>query len=56
VERIEDVVAEPGDPASRADQGGPGRRLVIEERITELLDIEALLADANADAPASPAP
>jgi two-component system chemotaxis sensor kinase CheA len=48
VERIEDVVSEPGEPSSRAGQEGAGRRLVIEERVTELLDIEAVLANADA--------
>jgi two-component system chemotaxis sensor kinase CheA len=46
VERIEDVVAEPGDPSEPTDRGVE-TRLVIEQRVTELLDVEAVLATAD---------
>lgn len=47
VERIEDVVAEPLRASSDDRDGGPSRRLVIDETVTELIDIEALVGDAE---------
>ena len=51
VERIDDVVAEPSAPAQPSSRRGVIRRLVIDDRVTELLDIEALVAHARAGAP-----
>jgi two-component system chemotaxis sensor kinase CheA len=52
VERIADVVAEPSAHAQPSSRRGVIRRLVIDDRVTELLDIEALAADARAGVPA----
>jgi two-component system chemotaxis sensor kinase CheA len=48
VERIEDVVVERLEPSSRSRQRGAARRLVVDDRVTELIDVEALVADAEA--------
>ena len=50
VERIDDVVTEPPLLAQPPGRRGVLRRLVIEDRVTELLDIDALVADAYAGA------
>jgi two-component system chemotaxis sensor kinase CheA len=52
VDRIDDVVAEPAVPAQPSSRHGVIRRLVIDDRVTELLDIDALVARARAGAPA----
>ena len=51
VERINDVVAEPSALAQPSSRRGVIRRLVIDDRVTELLDIDALVAHARAGAP-----
>ena len=51
VERIHDVVPEPSAPAQPSSRRGVIRRLVIDDRVTELLDVEALVAHARAGAP-----
>ena len=43
VERIDDVVVEPPRPPSADHQGDRARRLVIDDTVTELIDIEALV-------------
>jgi two-component system chemotaxis sensor kinase CheA len=50
VERIDDVVSEPSVPAQPSSRQGVVRRLVIDDRVTELLDVEALVAHARAGA------
>ena len=52
VDRIDDVVAEPSVPAQPSSRRGVIRRLVIDDRVTELLDIDALVARARAGEPA----
>jgi two-component system, chemotaxis family, sensor kinase CheA len=51
VERIDDVVIEPPALAQPRGRRGVLRRLVIDDHVTELLDVEALVADAHAGAP-----
>jgi two-component system chemotaxis sensor kinase CheA len=43
VKSIEDVVPEPAEPAQPSSVPGVARRLVIDDRLTELLDLEALV-------------
>ncbi len=47
VERIEDIVPEPDIPAQPPTRRGVLASLVVAERITDLLDLEALIADAG---------
>ena len=51
VERIDDVVAVPSVPSQPSSRRGVIRRLVIDDRVTELLDIDALVARARAGVP-----
>ena len=50
VARIEDVAARPEQPAQPGTRRGVGARVVVEDRVTEVLDIEALVADARLEA------
>ena len=43
VQSVEDVVPEPPAPAQPCSRPGVARRLVIDDRVTELLDLEALV-------------
>lgn len=45
VDSIEDVVPEPSTPVQPSNRRGVSSRLVIDDRVTELIDIEMLVAD-----------
>lgn len=47
VDRIEDVVGEPATPRQPASRRGVTACLVVEDRVTELVDVEALVAEAG---------
>lgn len=47
VQRIDDVAARPDVPAQPAKRHGVAARLVVDDRVTELLDLEALVAHAG---------
>jgi two-component system chemotaxis sensor kinase CheA len=47
VDRIEDIVDEPSVPMQAPSRRGVLASYVVDERVTELLDVEALLADAG---------
>jgi chemotaxis protein histidine kinase CheA len=47
VERIEDVVPQPRVPSQPSSRPGVAGRFVIDDRVTELLDIEALVTAAR---------
>jgi two-component system chemotaxis sensor kinase CheA len=51
VERIDDVVAEPARSSSDASEPSVGRRVVIDDTVTELIDIDALIATAEGRGP-----
>jgi two-component system chemotaxis sensor kinase CheA len=52
VESIQDIVPEPMPVTQPASRRGVSASLILDERITELLDIDALVADAGVCAPA----
>jgi two-component system chemotaxis sensor kinase CheA len=47
VQSVEDVVPEPPAPAQPSSRPGVARRLVIDDHVTELLDLEALVVVAR---------
>jgi two-component system chemotaxis sensor kinase CheA len=47
VDRIEDVAARPPTPPQPPPRRGVSASLVVDERVTELIDVEALIADAG---------
>jgi hypothetical protein len=52
VDTIEDIVPEPIAVAQPPSRRGVTSSLILDEMVVELLDIDALVADARVDAPA----